>query len=112
MSRAIQMGRMPVFLYDDYPWIPYLGTDADVEHFGFRGGLWDQNHSLPLLVELLKNQTDEQYQQKMTYLRKIRRLFTYEGFFEQFELFLKDPFGSTGGHLVCTVHPKSERCCG
>ena len=34
------------------------------------------------------------------------------GVFEQIEMFLNDPFGAQGGQLRCTIHPKTERCCG
>lgn len=27
LAEIIQIGRIPVYLYDDYPWIPYEGTE-------------------------------------------------------------------------------------
>jgi hypothetical protein len=27
LSEIIQLGRIPVYLYDDYPWIPYDGSE-------------------------------------------------------------------------------------
>lgn len=106
------MGRVPVWLYDDFPWIPYLGTNCSVENFGFRGGYWDHNNSLVDVVGKMKNITEVEYQKKLEYLKSVREFFTYEGLFGQIELFLKDPFGVNGGNLVCATHPKSERCCG
>ena len=32
---AIQMGLIPVYLYDDYDWSPYKGTPAHVSNFGY-----------------------------------------------------------------------------
>ena len=29
------MGRIPVFLFDDHPWVPYAHTNGSVFHFGF-----------------------------------------------------------------------------
>jgi hypothetical protein len=33
------MGRVPVFVFDDHPWIPYLNTSLDVRTYGFMAGL-------------------------------------------------------------------------
>ena len=112
VDRAIQMGRMPAFLYDDHPWIPYLGTSAGVRHFGFVGGYWDKNYTLMDMVKDIKAMTHDEYRNKMQYLHSIRHWFTYEGLFQQMEFFLRDPFGLNGGQLVCAIHPRSERCCG
>ena len=38
-AEVIQMGRVPVFLWDDVPWIPYQGTSVSVETFGLQCGL-------------------------------------------------------------------------
>jgi hypothetical protein len=106
------MGRIPVFLYDDHPWIPYLGTDCSVETFGFRAGLYDKNNTIETLVHQMKNLTEDELNSKLQKLYEIRSMFTYEGLFHEFELFINDPFGLEGGHLVCTIHPHTERCCG
>ena len=106
------MGRVPVYIYDDLPWMPYLGTEACVTRFGYLGGLFDRNHTLKDLVREMKLTSQEEYDRKLERVRSIRPLFTYEGVLQQFELFLNDPFGARGGYLVCTVrYPKSAHCC-
>jgi hypothetical protein len=67
---------------------------------------------LSALVHRLKNVTEEEYQQKLTKLKEIREFFTYRGIVHQIEAFLHDPFGENGGHIRCTKHPRTERCCG
>ena len=29
MAEVIQLGRIPIYLYDDHPWLPYAGTEID-----------------------------------------------------------------------------------
>ena len=29
------MVRIPIYLYDDYPWLPYAGTPAGCDNIGF-----------------------------------------------------------------------------
>jgi hypothetical protein len=40
------MGRIPVFLFDDLPWIPYNGTNMSADSFGFVGGLSNHHQTL------------------------------------------------------------------
>ncbi len=34
MYRAIQIGRIPIYMYDDIAWLPYKGTNISLENFG------------------------------------------------------------------------------
>ena len=34
LAEIIQIGRVPVMLYDDIPWLPYKGSKYSVENFG------------------------------------------------------------------------------
>ncbi len=106
------MGRIPVFLYSDLPWIPYMGSNISVETYGFSAGLTASENGLRDMVHALKNLTAEEYGRKLANLKEVRRHFTYEGVFRQLDEFLRDPFGPSGGHLRCTRHPNTERCCG
>jgi hypothetical protein len=60
----------------------------------------------------MQNMTEEEYQQKLAFLKQIRPHFTYPGIVHQIDAFLKDPFGPNGGFITCTKHPRTERCCG
>lgn len=113
LHRAIQMGRMPIFLYDDVPWIPYHRTNISVETFGFAARKSEDGaNTLRTTLEAVKNLTDLEYRQKLQNLLAVRSHFTYRGVFRQIAMMLQDPFGPNGGHLHCTYHPRNERCCG
>ena len=83
------MGRVPVFLYDDFAWIPYMGTNLSVEHFGFYGGRWNKTTLLHEVVWEMKNLTDAQYAKKMAALRDARWHYTYPGVMHQIEMLLQ-----------------------
>lgn len=112
-AEAIHLGRIPVFLYTDLPWIPYQGqgsttTNISIENYGFVANA-DQ---IPAVIETIKKMSAEEYSQKMKKLKLVRRYFTYQGVMEQIERFLHDPFGPYGGDLRCTAHPHTFFCCG
>ena len=107
------MGRMPVFLYDDVPWIPYEGTNISASTFGLVARKSnDGADTLAAMMDRIRNMSDTEYRQKLQHLQAIRHHYTYRGVFRQIALFLNDPFGPDGGHLTCTYHPRNERCCG
>ena len=108
------MGRIPVFIYDDLPWIPYSGSNASITTYGFVARLSHDNsvNTIPDVVAAMKALTPQAYQEKLRKLEEIRRLFTYEGVMQEIELFLRDPFGPNGGHLTCTTFPRTFLCCG
>lgn len=112
IPRSVQMGRIPVFIHSDLPWIPYQGSPVSIETFGFSAGLTATENTLKDLVHSLKNMTTAQYDQRMDVLKKVRPFYTYEGVFGELDKFLRDPFGPNGGYFRCTVHPRTERCCG
>lgn len=106
------MGRIPVFLYNDLPWIAYQGSNISIETYGFSAGLTSTHNDLKEMVHVLKNITTEDYNRKLVHLKNVRQYFTYAGVFHQLDEFLRDPFGPNGGHLRCVKHPHTERCCG
>jgi hypothetical protein len=123
-AEIIQMGRVPVFLWDDVPWIPYQGTAASVEHFGFQRGLHKQieqvlpvgaaenyhNHvhqkvkviekeiSLETLVDECKaaKASTEVYAKLLDAVRDVRFHYTYAGVVHAIEEFIADPFDARG----------------
>lgn len=107
------MGRMPVFLFDDVPWIPYEGTNISATTFGLvaqRSA--DGKSTLADAMKAMKDMSAGEYRKKLQQLHIVRSHYTYRGVFRQIALFLQDPFGPDGGHLRCAYHPRSERCCG
>jgi len=110
-AEAVQMGRMPVFLWDDVPWIPYAGTNLSADSIGFSAGLRVPGHPLREMVEKVRNMTAEQEAEKMKRLREARPHFTFAGVLRQIELFMNDPFSEKEGasSLRCTPHPRTEK---
>ena len=107
------MGRMPVFLYDDVPWIPFQNTNISATTFGLVGQRSESGqNTLADVMHSIKNMTDVEYRAKLKQLHAVRSHYTYRGVFRQIAMFLQDPFGPDGGHLQCAFHPRSERCCG
>ena len=35
ISEIIQIGRIPIYIYDDIPWIPYENTPYDLSNIGY-----------------------------------------------------------------------------
>jgi hypothetical protein len=110
-AESIQMGRIPAFLFNDVPWIPYQGTDISIETFGYSAGLTSNMNNLTNLVYSIKNMTKEEYNQRLKKLESVRPYYTYKGILHQIDDFLQDPFGVNGGYLRCAKHPRNERCC-
>jgi len=119
-AESIQMGRIPIFLYDDIPWIPYQGTDISILTFGFVAKRSINSYesenvlndlSIYRTLEKIKSLPSAKYDRLLSNLKKVRTYYTYPGAIEQINLFFKDPFGVNGGYLRCINHPKTERCC-
>jgi hypothetical protein len=122
-AESIQMGRVPVFLWDDVPWIPYENTNISLEHYGYSAALraskeYLQYATLPMreanfisLMTKIVQESKKAYHSKLVHLEDARYHYTYEGLVNQIERFLLDPFGDFGGQLRCTRHPREERCC-
>jgi len=120
-AEIIQMGRVPVFLWDDVPWIPYAGTSISIETFGLQRGLSTQvervlpvgakenyhnaahaivkaaeaDVSLEKLVQrlkVIKQNKNNEYNALEQGVKDVRHFYTYEGIMEQIDHFITDPF--------------------
>ena len=105
------MGRLPIYLYNDIPWVPYLGTKISIESYGFIAQSTLRENNIVEMIHGLANMTQEEYEHKVSAVRKVRHYFTYDGLLEQIDYFIKDPFGPAGGYLRCTPHPRTDKCC-
>ncbi len=105
------MGRIPIFLYDDLPWVPYNGTLFSVENFGFLGGLNHPEHDITKILQDIKSMPDKIYHQKLHYLKHARYFYTYDGVFQQIYYFMQAPFNNSMSLLRCQPYPRTERCC-
>ena len=97
LSEIIQLGRIPVYVYSDSPWIPYPRV---YRKFGFATHIANLSHTLRTLRALSTAQI-EGYERLAA---KYRELWTYQGTMQQVALFLQGK-----GHLVRTALPRSIR---
>lgn len=106
LAEVIQMGRVPVYVYDDVCWLPYKNTNVSLEHYGYIGRMGAAGQ----LIAQFRQTSEEQYQQKLQNLAEVRHLYTYEGAIQQIELFIQDPTGAvlSGGYLSCMRVPDRE----
>ena len=100
------MGRLPVYLYDDFQWTPYEGTHLAIENFGFVSRL-GQGAQLAEKLQQVNNDPAE-LDRRLQKVKEVRKYFTYEGILEQIELFFADPLGPAGGQLRCAPVPDTE----
>jgi hypothetical protein len=101
-SEIVQAGRCPIYIYDDYCWLPYQGTNISIETYGFAVRNSD---TMEELAQKLVNISDDQYNKYIQKVKDIRYWFTYKGVIEQIRLFISDPLGKDGGYLRCTRVP-------
>lgn len=102
------MGRIPLYLYDDILWLPYLNTSKSPETFGFVAK-YDQ---IPDTIAAIARMTLADYEAKLKRVQEIRHEYTYAGVMKQIEMFIFDPQGPHGGDLKCLQHPRTFFCCG
>ena len=126
MSEVVRVGRIPVYLYSDYPWLPYEGTatecastsllvSTDTHSTGTKMsptelGLLAKTGEMAQLVStmsfMLQNNTlIGMYMQRN---KQAHVAYTNEGVLQQLKLFFAAPL--TGGYLRCSeVYKKHLR---
>eukprot|EP01041_Mallomonas_annulata_P014327 gene14327-30500_t len=107
LAEVVNIGRIPVYLYDDVPWIPYAGTNVSVEAFGLIGQMGNMVGLVSQLVSVSRSELDVVHRLEM--VRQANEYYTYEGVLKQIELFLSDPLGPKGGYLRCSPVPDKDK---
>jgi hypothetical protein len=108
LAEVIQMGRIPIQLYNDVNWLPYMGTNMSLEHYGFQAG-WDD---VERLMKRLKSLSSQEVDSIFAKVKEVREYYTYDGVMKQIGAFMQDPLGANGGYLRCTPVPRTVVCCG
>ena len=100
LAEIIQLGRIPVYIFDDFEWLPYLGTNASPVDMGYSTQLGRIGLTLD---RLKKDKPDKETISKLlAKVKQNREWYTYEGVLSQIELFIIDPLGP-GGFLRCVT---------
>ena len=114
------MGRIPVYLYDDYPWVPYQGTPAGCDNLGFvvrgsrRSDVDGFVEEVGHLLYAYEGSYNEANKGRIDTIRRLleaveaqRYWYTYKGVVKQLQMFFSDPLDSSrmgldgGGYLRC-----------
>ena len=121
IGEVMQLGRIPVYIYDKLPWLPYEGTEFSLERVAIVGKEEDIDRIVSryrIWKDLGHGSADQEYtilsrivsiaqsaEKVEKYLRAIRRasaVYRYRGVMEQIARFFRDPFGPYGGYLRCS----------
>lgn len=101
LAEVIQLGRIPVYLFNDVPWLPYAGSNVSLENIGFSADF----HGMQKLTEKLESLTTTEIKTKLERVKQAREYYTLQGVVRQIDLFFHDPLGPNGGYLRCTAVP-------
>lgn len=98
ITETLQMGLVPVYVYDSIEWLPYRGTKADFSNFGYSFSV----NNLTALAALVRTVPEEEIHAKRQNVLKFREShFTTEGVVDQIKKWL------AGGDsdLTCVAYP-------
>ena len=96
---AIQMGLVPVYVYDQHKWLPYSGTQADFTNFGYSFSISE----IEDIVQLAATISSEDIQKKRNNAVRMRDShFTNAGIIDQIARWLHNDGSSD---LTCNEHP-------
>ncbi len=94
LYEIIQMGLLPVYIYNDHEWLPYRGSPAHVGEFGYSVHIDD-------FYMWLKNIGPVDFHGRRTKMLQFREShYTFAGVMQQIDAFFKG-----GGDLSCSRHP-------
>ncbi len=101
LAEIVQMGRIPVVLFNDVAWLPYENTEMDFRLFGLLG----KAGQMGVLIKQIVEMNAEEEMRRMKNIKEVRHWYTYAGVLEQIALFFLDPLGERGGYLRCMRVP-------
>jgi protein-S-isoprenylcysteine O-methyltransferase Ste14 len=117
LAEIVQLGRVPVYIYNDVPWLPYAGTPAGCDNLGFvvRDTETELTQFVSSVGGLLRGkEANDEVRRLLEQVQTYRYEYTYKGVVRQMQLFFKDPLDSSGlgmdggGFLRCAHVPHDE----
>ena len=100
LAEIIQIGRLPVYMYNDFSWLPYADSPAGVPFFGLVGRRFQMYELANAMAQL----SDAAVSKRLAHVSKIREFYTYAGVLIQLEKFFEDPLAGSAG----SVQPSRE----
>jgi hypothetical protein len=112
LAEIIQLGRIPIYIYDDYEWLPYQNSNISFHqmNYGFSVNGFNPGKVEDLALVLQRLKDDPKGNKVMLdNVLAVRRYYTYAGVIEQIALFIQDPLGPRGGYLTCSALPPNAK---
>ena len=104
LYELIQMGFIPVHIYDDHEWLPYRGTPAFLKEFGWSVKITEYREWLEQISRIVMSGGNLDLDEKRRRLLRYRKShYTYEGVLNHIEHFLRSDGLSD---LSCQRHPR------
>ncbi|OHT04941.1 hypothetical protein TRFO_27443 [Tritrichomonas foetus] len=95
-AEILQLGMVPVLIFDDFPWVPYVGSAFPWKDVGFVY----LRAEIPKMAEMVRNISQERLKFMRSVIRKYRDShFTLNGTLYQIEMFMK--YGFAMSDLRC-----------
>ena len=92
---------MPIYTYDDVPWLPYVGSNLSLFEIGYVGKMGE----LSRVVKELKGVSETMYAQKKSLIARARHSYTYKGVLEQIERLFDSSMDGRRSDLSCSRVP-------
>lgn len=86
---AMLLDVVPVYVWDDVEWLPYTGTELDPKRFCLSVHVSELDGLYDRLVAI----GEEEYQERVEEIRRVRRWFRLEGMVEWLERSMESPKG-------------------
>lgn len=105
LYEAIQKGVLPLHIFDDFEWLPYLGSGKEVHKFGYSVNI---NELVPVLQKLALDLKPSSVTERRNLMKSLRMShYSYVGVINQISLYLK--FGPSISDLRCNLPPITPR---
>ena len=107
LYEAIQMGLIPIYLWDDDEWLPYRNSPASVKNFGFSIHIDSFRGWLESICQnLAKDKNYLRLDERTALMKRYRdSYYTFEAVLQQLEYFFRNDCRSD---LVCQRHPATS----
>jgi hypothetical protein len=102
LSEVVQIGRIPVYIYNDVPWIAYEGSNISVTNIGFAA---KPGESMRSVMTRLSKLSQPEITDLLHKVKTARDYYTLDGVISEIRKFFEDPLGPNGGALRCSHVP-------